>query len=260
MIPQRYATLVPVFIAGCVVIVLQLAFGTLAMALAPSPEWLIAGVVVGFLLGVPLGIGVTRPLPALTFPAMGLFALTSVAPAFVINVPLWGGVAELRQGDAIVTGAAGYIAPGWRIDAQRTTQERLSAGRGNRGYGHRHMAPLIAQGWTPRQPVVVWVAGETRDSGRVLAWHPKFWSESGGEFVRMAGKDLSGAQLAAGRAAEKYKLITAQEPLIVMRVPSVAGAIADQYWALARAARWPFGAWLLLIAIAAAVIEWRHHR
>jgi hypothetical protein len=260
MIPQRYATLVSVFIAGCVVIVVQLAIGTLTMGLAPSPEWLIGGVVVGFLLGVPLGIAVTRPLPALTFPAMGLFALTSAAPAFVVNVPLWGGVAELRQADAIPTGVAGYAGPGWRIDADRSTQERLSAGRGNEGYGHRHMAPLVAAGWTSKQPVAIWVAGETRDSGRVLLWHPKFWTEPGGEFVRMVGNGLSGAQLAAGRAAEKFKLTTAEEPLIVMRVPSVAGAITDQYWALARAARWPFGAWALMIALAAAVIEWHHRR
>jgi hypothetical protein len=260
MIPKRYAELVPVFIAGCVVIVIQLTIGTLAMALAPSPPWVIGGIVVGFLLGVPLGIGVTQPLPGLTFPAMGLFALTSVAPAFVINVPLWGGVAELRRADAIPTGVAGYAAPGWRIDADRSTQERLRAGRGNEGYGHRHLAPLVASGWTPKQPVEIWVAAETRDSGRVLLWHPKFWSEGGGEFVRMVGNGVSGAQLAAGRAAEKFKLTTAGEPLIVMRVPSVAGAITDQYWALARAARWPFGAWALLIALAAAVIEWRHRR
>jgi hypothetical protein len=260
MIPYRYATLVPVFVAGCVVIVVQLAIGTLTMALAPSPEWLIGGIALGFLLGVPLGIGVTQPLPGLTFPAMGLFALTSVAPAFVVDVPLWGGVAELRQGNAIPTGAAGYIAPGWRIDAERSTEERLTAGRNNRGYGHRTMAPLVAGGWTPKQTVEIWVAAETRDSGRMLLWHPKFWAEPGGEFVRLVGQQISGAQLAAGRAAEKFKLVTAEEPLIVMRVPSVAGAITDQYWALARAARWPFGALALLMVLAAAFIEWRHRR
>jgi hypothetical protein len=70
----------------------------------------------------------------------------------------------------------------------------------------------------------------------------------------------SGARLAAGRAAEKFKLTTGEEPLIVMRVPSVTGAITAQYWALARAARWPFGAWALLNVLAAAVIEWRHRR
>jgi hypothetical protein len=260
MITQRYAPLVPVFVAGCVVIIIQLAIGTLAMALAPSAEWLIGGLVVGFFLGVPLGISVTKPLPALTFPAMGLFALTSVAPAFVINVPLWGGVAELRQAEAIPAGVAGYVAPGWRIDTDRSTRERLTAGRGNQGYGHRHIAPLVADGWTPKQPVALWVAAETRDSGRVLLWHPKFWAEGGGEFVRLVGNQRSGAQLAAGRAAEKFGLTTDEAPLIVMRVPSVAGAIADQYWALARAARWPFGAWALLIALAAAVIAWRSRR
>lgn len=258
MIPKRYAKLVSVSVAGCAVILIQLAIGALTMALAPSPAWLIGGIVVGFLLAVPLGIALTQPLPALTFPAMGLFALTSVAPAFVVNVPLWGGVAELRQADAIPAGAAGYVAPAWRIDTKSSTQERLSAGRGNRGYGFRHLAPLVSDGWTPKQPVAIWVAGETRDSGRVLAWHPKFWTEPGGEFVRLVGQQLSGAQLGAGRAAEKFGLTTAEEPLVVMRVPSVAGAITDQYWVLARAARWPFGAWALLIALAAAVIAWRH--
>ena len=260
MIPHRFATLVPMLVAGCVVIVVQLAIGTLTMALAPSPEWMIGGVALGFLLGVPLGIGVTQPLPALTFPAMGLFALTSVLPAFIVDVPLWGGVAELRRADAIRTSAAGYTAPGWRIDTDRTAQERLTAGRNNRGYGYRDLAPLVPDGWTPAQPVTVWVAAETRNSGRVLLWHPKFWAEPGGEFVRLVGQEISGAHLAAGRAAEKFKLTTPEEPLIVMRVPSVAQAITAQYGALLWAARWPFGGWAFLILAAATVIQLRGRR
>ena len=58
----------------------QLAIGTLTMALGLRRNGMIGGVALGFLLGVPLGIGVTQPLPALAFPAIGLFALTSVVP------------------------------------------------------------------------------------------------------------------------------------------------------------------------------------
>ena len=61
---------------------------------------------------------------------------------------------------------------------------------------------------------------------------PKFWTEPGGEFVRLVGKDVSGAQLQANRAAKKLGLLTAEEPLIVMRVDLVAEAVTNQYWAL----------------------------
>jgi hypothetical protein len=83
--------------------------------------------------------------------------------------------------------------------------------------------------------VEVWVSGEIRDSGRIRPSHPQFWKEAGGEFIRLAGNDVSEAQLAAGRAAQKFGLHTALEPLIVMRVPSVEQALVNQYWALARA-------------------------
>lgn len=188
-----------IFIAGSAAIAGQIVIGALMMALAPSPEWVVAGVVVSFLLGVPLGILLTRALPALAFPAMGVFALTGLVPAFVIDVPLWGRVVDLRQVNAvpIATGIAGYVAPGWHIDTSRASQERLTASRGSRGYGFRRIAPLVGKGWTPEHPVGIWVSGETRDSGRVLPWHPQFWSEPGGEFVRLVGKNVSGAQLAA---------------------------------------------------------------
>ena len=94
----------------------------------------------------------------------------------------------------------------------------------------------------------------------MLLWHPKFWAEPGGEFVRLVGQEISGAHLAAGRAAEKFKLTTAEEPLIVMRVPSVAQAITAQYGALLWAARWPFGGWAFLILAAATVIQLRGRR
>ena len=52
----------------------------------------------------------------LVFPAIGLLALTGVAPSFIVDVPLWGGAVELRQADAIPTGAAGFTAPFTRLE------------------------------------------------------------------------------------------------------------------------------------------------
>jgi hypothetical protein len=256
---QSTSILLRVFAAGTIAIALQMMLGTVLLALAPEATWIVFGIAALFLFGVPLGIAVARPMPALTFPAMGLLALTGVGPAFVVDVPLFGRVVNLRLVDSIPAGAsvAGYTAPGWRIDDGRALQERLSAGRGNKSYGDRRLAPLVGDGWTPVHPVEVWVAGEIRDSGRVLPSHPKFWAEPGGEFARLVGKDVSGAQLQANRAAKKLGLLTAEEPLIVMRVPSVMDAIADQYWALLKAARFPLVAWTLLIALAAAFLAWR---
>ena len=253
---RSYSTLLHVFAAGCVAIVSQMALCALLIALAPSSGWIVAAVGLGFLLGVPLGIGTMQALPALTFPIIGLLALTGIAPAFVVDVPLWGRVVNLQQVSGIEAGSniAGFVASGWRIDESAALEERISAGRGNKSYGSRRMAPLVDGGWTPERPVEIWVAGETRDSGRILPSHPKFWSEPNGEFVRLVGKDVSGAQLAAGRAAQKFGLRTAEEPLIVMRVPSISAALANQYWALLRAARFPFAAWIVLVGIAAAIM------
>jgi len=248
-----------VFAAGAFAIIAQLALGALLIALAPSPEWVIAAVVLSFLLGVPLGIGITRALPGLTFPAMGLLALTGIAPAFVVDAPLWGRVADLNEIGSIQgsPNIAGYSAPGWRIDQAAALEERVSAGRGNKSYGSRRVAPLVAADWTPERPVEIWVAAETRDSGRMLPWHPKLWSERNGEFIRLVGRDVSGAQLQAGRAAQKFGLHTAAEPVIVMRVPSVAETVTAERLALLRAARVPFAAWILLMGLTAAVLAWR---
>jgi len=256
---RSYATVLHVFTAGAVAIIAQLALCALLIALAPSPEWVIAAVVLGFLLGVPLGIGITRALPGLTFPTMGLLALTGIAPAFVVDVPLWGRVANLSEIGSVQgsRNIAGYSAPGWRIDHAAALEERLSAGRGNKSYGSRRIAPLVAADWTPEQPVEIWVAAETRDSGRILPWHPKLWSERNGEFIRLVGRDVSGAQLQAGRAAQKFGLHTAAEPVIVMRVYSVSETMAGERWALLRAARFPFTAWILLMGLTAAVTAWR---
>ena len=249
--------LLRLFLTGCAAIFFQIALGALLITFVPAVPWL----GIAFLMGVPLGKWITRLLPGLTIPAIGLLALTGIAPAFVIDVPLWGRVVNLQDVHDVPTavGISGYVAPGWRIDVERASDERLTSGRG-KAYGYRRLAPLVSHDWTPNHPVEVWVSGEIRDSGRILPSHPQFWKEAGGEFIRLVGNDVSVAQLAAGRAAQKFGLHMALEPLIVMRVPSVEQALVNQYWALARTICFPLAIWTLFIGIAAAVLKWREAR
>jgi hypothetical protein len=245
-----------VFFLGTAAILFNFALGSALMSLSVMPYW-IAGV---FLLGVPLGIFVTRTARGLAFPAMCLFALTGVTPVFVIDVPLYGRIVNLRQVDDIPADArvAGYTAPGWRIDVDRARQEPLTA-KGGKAYGLRRIAPLVGDGWTPAHPVEVWVMGETRNSGRILPSHPKYWQAPGGEYARLVGQNISGAQLQAQRTAEQFSLKTSQEPLVVMRVDSVAATLKGQYLSLARALVFPLGAWAGVIGLAVAY-QWMRAR
>lgn len=251
-----HSTLVRVFIAGCVAILFQFTLGAAIVAFTQNAVWIAAA----FFIGAFLGVLITQKASGLAFPAMGLLAATGVGPAFVVDVPLWGEIVNLRQVDDIPAGpsVSGYSAPGWRIDETRALQERLVAGRGNKSYGDRRIAPLVGDGWTPEHQVEVWVAGEIRDSRRVLPTHPRFWSEPDGEYARLVGVSVSGAQLQALRAARKYGLRTAEEPLIVTRRTSIAQAIRDQYLALAWALRWPFGAWIVIVGAGAALQQTRN--
>lgn len=234
-----------VFFTGSAAIMFQLALCTLLLTL-DLPIVAIAGC---FLLGAPLGIAATAAAPGLAFPVMGILALSALAPALIVEAPMWGRTIQLRLVDDIPrhAGIAGYEAANWSIDISRTHEETLTAGRPRSRYGVRRLAPLVGDGWTPAHPVEVWVAGEIRDSGRVRLWHPQFWSEPGGAFVRLVGIELSSAQLHAGRAAARLGLIAAPEPLIVMRAPSIAQAQIDQAFGLARSALGLMGLLALLV-------------
>jgi hypothetical protein len=242
-------------LAGAAAILLQLTLGTLVVAYAP----IVPSIALVFLLGLPLAIWITRSRPGLFLPAVAIMTLTGVLPAFVVDAPVWGRTVNLRLVDDIPAGPgiAGYTAPHWRVATEYTFDARMSGGRGNRSYGTRRLAPLVGDGWRPELPIEVWVAGEIRDSGRVLASHPQFWDEPGGEYVRFVGVAVSSAQILARDAARKYGLKTSDAPLIVVRAPSVAGAITDQYLAIARAASRPLLAWAFCILIAAGLSKWR---
>jgi len=243
------------WLAGTFAILFQLVLGTLVVAYTPVAPW----IALVFLLGLPLAIAVTRSRPGLLMPAVAIMTLAGVSPVFVVDAPLGGRTVNLRLIDDIPAGpgVAGYTAPRWRVATEFAGEARISGGRGNKSYGTRHLAPLVGDGWRPELPVEVWVAGEVRDSGRVLASHPQFWNEAGGEYVRLVGIGFSGTQIIARDAARQFGLKTSDEPLIVMRAPSVAGAIAQQYWAIARAACVPLLAWALCILLAAGLAKWR---
>jgi hypothetical protein len=257
-----FSIILRTFASGCVAILSLLLSAALILSLDTSDVVVVGAVAGSFLLGVGLGLWVTRQMPGLAFPAMGLLALTGAAAAFVVDVPFFGAVRDLRAGEPVVANltVAGYAAPAWHVDQTRSRDERLSGGRGNQSYGTRRTAPLVPDGWTPAQPVDIWIAGETRDSGRVLPSHPKFWDETGGEYVRLVGKDLSGAKLQVGRTAEANGLRTAEDPVVVMRFPSVNSAIARQIRSLIGAACYPLSAWALMLGIAAALVVWRNGR
>ena len=256
--PPSAASLLACWLAGTAAIVLELALGTSVVAYASIVPW----IALVFLLGLPLAIAVTRGRPGLFMPAVAIFALTGISPSFVVDTPLWGHTVNLRGVDDIPAGAdvAGYIAPGWRVDSAYSLEARLSGGRGNRSYGTRRIAPLVGDGWTPQHPVEVWVAGEVRDSGRILPSHPQFWNQPGREYTRLVGVSVSGAQIEARNAAGKFGLKTSDEPLIVVSVPSVAEAVGDQHEALLRMVRVPMLAWMSCIALAAAIAAWRRRR
>lgn len=245
-------------LAGTTAILFQLTLGSLLVAYTPVAPWIV-GV---FLLGLPLAISVTRSRPGLFMPAVAIMALTGVSPVFVVDAPLGGRTVNLRLVDDIPAGVgvAGYTAPRWRVAGEFAGEARLSGGRGSKSYGTRRLAPLVGDGWRPELPVEVWVAGEVRDSGRVLASHPQFWNEAGGEYVRFVGVAVSGAQIIARDTATKFGLKTLEEPLIVTRAPSVAGALADQYRAIARMAAVPLLAWAFCILAAAGFSKWREQR
>ena len=196
-------------------------------------------------------------------PAVAIMTLTGVSPDFVVEHPLWGRTVNLRLVDDIPAGpgVAGYTAPGWRVATEYAagcTHEQRSRQQGlrhppSRAAGRRR----LATGASGRG------LGGRRDPG--LRTHPSPRTRNSGprraaSYVRFVGIAVTGAQIIARDAAKKSGLKTSDEPLIVTRAPSVAGAIADQYRAIARAASVPLLAWTLCILIAAGLSKWQERR
>jgi len=250
------ATYGKLFVGGALAIVFQIALAAIAVVYIHP----IAGAVMTFLLGLPLGVAIARRIPGLSIPAVAILCLSGVlGPVQTIETPLAGRTVDLRHGETIPTGAAvaGYAAPGWRVATRYAYDERVSYGRGGKSTGSLRLAPLVEEGWTKAQPVRIWIVGAIRDSGAISSSHPQFWNTPGDEFVRVVGTDLMRKELMAERGAKALGLAADGEPLIVMRAPSVSGAIAEQYAALCLWALRPIGAWALTLLIAAILGRWR---
>lgn len=235
---------------GVVAIVFQIVIGTLVIGyLHPVCIGLV------FILGMPLGIAVTRSRSELTYPAMGFLALIVLVPAMRIDIPLSGKVIDRLRVDDMTSAlnAAGFIASDWRIATEYSIEENMTAGRSNSSYGQRRIAPLVDSGWTPDRPIEVWVVAESLNSGETLPWHPTQWSTFNAEYVRRAGCRVSGSQLGAKRAATKYNLKSVPNPLIVLKVPSVVQAQLRQYKLLALSCLMASAIWALMIAFVAVV-------
>jgi hypothetical protein len=166
--------------------------GTLLLALAPSAELLVFGIGGLFLFGAVLGIVVTRAMPGLTFPAIGLLALTGVGPSFVVDVPVAGRVVNLRLADNTrglqpgglrraglahrrqpqLTGAplarTRQQEP-WRSQACAACRRRLDDGASGGGVGHGRNPRL-----RPRAAVAPQILDRARRRVRASCRHRRF--------------------------------------------------------------------------------------
>ena len=192
-----------------------------------ASAWLALSIVVsgdiGFSIAVPFLAGLapaaifSRRCPAAAVAILFIAAFPTMAILWRVHVAPFGEIIALTAGGDIAPnrGAAGYSAPGWRIDAAHEAQSEIRIRRGS--VGVRMVAPLTAPGWTPDIPIVIWVAGYSYKSGKIGPTHPAHWSEPG-EYARVVGSDLRQAQDAAQHAAAAQGLSAVAEPIIVVHV------------------------------------------
>ncbi len=212
---------------GAVFLSFQYVLGVLLSTFLPS----IASMMICFFLGIPIGAIMCRGVQGLFFPGAAIAAFTGVFPGTIIDVPLFGRVAELPVVGAAPSGpfVAAYTTNGWQIATQHTYVTPLGQSRRSKRYGDRHIAPLVRPGWSPSEPIEYWVMAETRDSGRRTLWHPDDWAHNGGEFVRVTGNEKEGAKNTALFASEKFSLKSVAEPEVLFRTESAQDAIIAQY-------------------------------
>jgi hypothetical protein len=199
--------------------------------------WLALSIVVsgdvGFWIAVPFLAGLapaaifSRRCLAASLAIFVIAALPAMAIVWRTHVAPFGEIGVLASGGQIAPdrGAAGYSAPGWRIDAARKAESEIRIRRGSGGV--RTVAPLTASGWTPDSPIAIWVVGYAYKSGKIGPTHPAHWSEPG-EYARVVGSDLWQARDAALQAAAAQGLSRIAEPIIVVRVDDASAAQREQ--------------------------------
>jgi hypothetical protein len=184
---------------------------------------------IGFWIAVPFLAGLapaaifSRRCPSAAIAILFIAALPTMAIVWRTHVAPFGEIVALPNLGQIAPdrGAAGYSAPGWRIDVAHEAESEIRIKRG--GVGVRMVAPLTAPGWTPDIPIVIWVAGYSYKSGKIGPTHPAHWSEPG-EYARVVGSDLQQAQDAALHAAAAQGLSSIAEPTIVVHVDDASEA------------------------------------
>lgn len=242
---------------GAAALLVQLALGIMLVLAGLAVPWL----AFGLLSGLALGYWVARPWPGLRRWAITAMTLAGLTGGMTVEVPPWGEAVELRGAGELPRGQeiAGYRLPDWRIRTDRAFDEPLTASKSTRIRGHRRIAPLVPPGWTPEQPVTVWVVGETSITGRMVPNHPDFWRRPG-EFVRVIGREAFVAEATARRATPLLELRAAASPLIVRWVGSVEHAVATQRRVLFGAVALWLAVWLLSIPLACGLSRWRERR
>jgi hypothetical protein len=250
--PDRAVSPQRIFLIGAIGLVAFVALGAVTVWVVDPMPWIAAP----FLLSVPFAVVMGRLNGFAAFPALLIAAALVGASGLTVSVPLFGAVAPLGAGAPIPAdiGTAGYAASGWTIDTTHTTTTPWTSRRET--IGVRVFAPLVAPGWTPRDAVDVWVEAYQPKSGKIGAWHPQFWRQEGGEFIRLVGADLSSSTIDAKQAATKLGLQTVAAPMIVMRTDSVRAAMVDQFLTHAGIAAGAVGLWGLVVL----AIGWRMRR
>jgi hypothetical protein len=184
---------------------------------------------IGFWVAVPFLAGLapaaifSRRCPAAAVAILFIAAFPTMAILWQLHVAPFGEIITLTGVGQIAPdrGAAGYGAPGWRIDAAHEAESEIRIRRGS--VGVRMVAPLTAPSWTPDVPIVIWVVGYSYKSGKIGPTHPAHWSEPG-EYARVVGSDLLQAQDAALHAAAAQGLSSVAEPIIVVHVDDASEA------------------------------------
>ena len=161
----------------------------------------IAGIVVMFLAGVPIGLWVARHVAALRFPAILMMPALAVFSMILIHEPPAGAVASgppqlLAQAPLV----GGYRDHGLRV-VRELAGEQLISGRGGSG-GTMTVAPLVGPGWNVAEPVANWAVGTAFRSGRIGPRHPDRWQKR----ARRAGpRDRLRSRAGRGRDRRRSK-------------------------------------------------------
>jgi hypothetical protein len=214
-----------VFLVGAAGICANAALGYFILLTGALTPWIVAPFLGGLVPAIVLSRIRSPVAPALilfiaAFPALGF--------AFTTHVAAFGRIVDLERVPDVPAdlNVGGYAAPGWRLQSDDRGETHIHARNGPGGT--LTVAPLTPPGWSPDQPVKLWLVGVAFASGKIGPWHPAHWATSG-EYPRLAGALLEAdAPDAVRNAAAAHGLTAAAEPVFVVRADNAAEAMSDQ--------------------------------